>query len=58
MATANINTQADADLKKETEGLFNLETREALAEYAEMKAQPDKYKRYRSFSDLLKDIDN
>ena len=58
MATANINIQADADLKKETEGLFNSETREALAEYAEMKAHPERYKRYKSFGDLLKDIDN
>lgn len=55
MATANINIQADADLKKETEGLFNSETREALAEYAEMKAHPERYKRHKSFGDLLKD---
>ena len=58
MATANINIRADADLKKETEGLFNSETREALAEYAEMKAHPERYKRHKSFGDLLKDIDD
>lgn len=37
---------------------FNAETRKALAEYDEMKAHPEKYKRYHSFSDLVKDIDN
>ena len=58
MATANINIRADADLKKETKGLFNSETREALAEYAEMKAHPERYKRHKSFGDLLKDIDD
>ncbi len=58
MATANINTQADADLKKEAKGLFNQETQEALEEYKEMKAHPDRYKRYKSFGDLLKDIDD
>jgi len=29
-----------------------------LIEYDEMKAHPEKYKRYHSFSDLVKDIDN
>ena len=58
MATININIQADADLKKETEGLFNSETWEALAEYTEMKAHPERYKRYKRLSDLLKDIDD
>ncbi len=37
---------------------FNAETQEALAEYEEMKAHPEKYKRYESFSDLLKDIND
>lgn len=37
---------------------FNAETRRALAEYDEMKTHPEKYKRYHSFSDLVKDIDN
>lgn len=37
---------------------FNAETRNALAEYDEMKAHPEKYKRYHSFSDLLKDTAN
>ena len=36
----------------------NLETREALSEYAEMKAHPERYKRYNNFSDLIKDVDN
>ena len=37
---------------------FNAETRAALAEYEEMKAHPEKYKRYHSFADLVKDVDN
>ena len=36
----------------------NAETRNALAEYDEMKAHPEKYKRYHSFSDLVKDTAN
>lgn len=36
----------------------NAETRDALAEYEEMKKHPEKYKRYHNFSDLVKDIDN
>lgn len=34
----------------------NAETRKALAEYAEMKAHPEKYKRYRSFAELAEDV--
>lgn len=34
----------------------NAETREALAEYAEMKAHPKKYKRYRGFAELAEDV--
>lgn len=37
---------------------FNAENCKTLAEYNEMKAHPEKYKRYHSFSDLVKDIDN
>lgn len=37
---------------------FNAETRAALAEYEEMKTRPEKYKRYHSFADLMKDVDN
>lgn len=52
----------DENLKKETDivrhNSFNAETRNALAEYDEMKAHPEKYKRYHSFSDLVKDVDN
>ena len=33
----------------------NAETKAALAEYAEMKNNPGKYKRYNSFRDVLKD---
>jgi hypothetical protein len=29
-----------------------------LAEYDEMKAHPEKYKQYHSFSDLVKDVGN
>ncbi len=37
---------------------FNAETQEALAEYEEMKAPPETYKRYKNFADLLQDIDD
>ena len=37
---------------------FNTETHKTLAEYDEMKTHSEKYKRYHSFSDLVKDIDN
>lgn len=37
---------------------LSAETRSALAEYDEMKAHPEKYKRYHSFSDLVKDTAN
>ena len=36
----------------------NGETREAMAEYEEMKENPEKYKRYHRFSDLVKDVDD
>ena len=58
MAASNINVHDDAGLKKQAEELFNAETRDALAEYKEMKTHPEKYKRYHSFSDLVKDVDN
>lgn len=34
----------------------NAETRAALAEYDEMKANPAKYKRYASFDDLMDEV--
>ena len=34
----------------------NAETRAALAEYDEMKRNPDKYKRYHSFNDLMDEV--
>lgn len=34
----------------------NAETRAALDEYAEMKANPDKYKRYGSFDEVLDEV--
>jgi DNA-damage-inducible protein J len=34
----------------------NPETRAALAEYREMKANPEKYKRYKSFDEMAEDI--
>lgn len=37
---------------------LNSETLEALAEYDEMKAHPENYKRYSSFAELVKDVDN
>lgn len=36
----------------------NAETRKSLAEYDEMKNHPEKYKRYHSFADAMKDLDN
>lgn len=37
---------------------LNAETRAALAEYDSMKSNPEKYKRYHSFAEVLKDVDN
>ena len=34
----------------------NAETRAALAEYAEMKRNPDAYKRYNSFDEVLDEV--
>lgn len=34
----------------------NAETRAALAEYGEMKRNPDSYKRYKSFADLMDEV--
>lgn len=34
----------------------NAETRAALNEYEEMKRNPDKYKRYQSFDDILDEV--
>ena len=34
----------------------NEETRAALAEYAEMKRNPSKYKRYESFNDVMDEV--
>lgn len=36
--------------------VVNKETREALAEYTEMKKDKKKYKRYKSFSEVLKEV--
>lgn len=36
----------------------NEATRQALSEYEEMRNHPEKYKRYHSFSDLVKDVDD
>lgn len=43
------------DIRRNT---LNAETRKALAEYGDMKAHPEAYKRYHSFQELLKDIDD
>lgn len=34
----------------------NIETKAALDEYEEMKNNPDKYKRYKSFDDILDEV--
>lgn len=34
----------------------NAETRAALAEYEEMKRNPEKYKRYHSFNEVIEDV--
>ena len=38
--------------------VFNAETIAALVEYSEMKANPEKYKRYSSFSDAMSEVLN
>lgn len=62
MATTNINVRADSainhndipfDAKRPTP---NAETKAALDEYEEMKKNPDKYKRYKSFDELLDEV--
>ena len=36
----------------------NVQTLQALAEYDEMKAHPEKYKRYNSLADFLAEVDD
>ena len=40
----------------EVKRIPNLETRTALAEYDEMKENPDKYKRYSSFDEMMDEV--
>lgn len=59
-ATTNINVSVDSVLKQEAENLLcqmpNEETRAALDEYEEMKNNPDRYKRYESFDEVLDEV--
>ncbi len=41
------------DIKRQ---IPNAETRVALAEYEEMKRNPEKYKRYHSFNEVIEDV--
>jgi DNA-damage-inducible protein J len=41
------------DIKRQ---IPNAETRAALAEYEEMKRNPEKYKRYHSFNEVIEDV--
>ena len=69
MATTNIKVQVDSELKQEAEALEyngipfevkrptpNTEIKAALDEYEEMKNNPDKYKRYESFDEILDEV--
>lgn len=56
MATTNINVRVDSALKQEFEvkrPTPNAETKTALDEYEEMEKNPNKYKRYGSFDEIL-----
>ena len=53
MATTNINVRVDSALKRPTP---NAETKAALREYEGMKKNPDKYKRYESFDEILDEV--
>ena len=50
MATTNINVRVDASLKEDAETIA------ALSEYEEMKRNPEKYKRYDSFHEVLDEV--
>lgn len=53
MSTTNITARHDAipfEVKREKP---NAQTLQAFVEYDEMKAHPEKYKRYNSFADFL-----
>lgn len=50
MATTNINVRVDTSLKEDAETIA------ALSEYEEMKRNPEKYKRYDSFHEVLDEV--
>ena len=50
MTTTNISVRVDSALKQDAE------TKAALSEYEEMKKNPDKYKRYESFDEILDEV--
>ena len=54
-AYLELSQNATADSNPKTAP--NAETRVALAEYEEMKAYPEKYKRYHSFAEVLNDVE-
>ena len=72
MARTSTNISLDPELKRSSQELFadlgidlsiavtrenpNAETAAALNEYVEMKAHPEKYKRYASFQDAMNEV--
>ncbi|MBR3738730.1 MAG: type II toxin-antitoxin system RelB/DinJ family antitoxin [Eubacterium sp.] len=55
--TMFLKTAVNSDgIPFEVKRIPNAQTRAALAEYAEMKSNPEKYKRYGSFDELLDEV--
>ena len=50
MTTTNVNVRVDSALKQ------GAETKAVLSEYEEMEKNPDKYKRYESFDEILDEV--
>ncbi len=57
MTTAKNNPKIQQSQKEFTEEPPNAETLAALAETEEMLKNPEKYKRYKSISELMKDLE-
>lgn len=55
--TMFLKTAVNSDgIPFEVKRIPNAQTRAALAEYAQMKSNPEKYKRYGSFDELLDEV--
>lgn len=50
----NLNIRVDKTLKND----MNAETLAAMGEFYEMKKHPEKYKRYKSFADVISEVKN